>query len=64
MFLLVKFSNRAIIIKNINVLVVLFAEKRHRASYVGYLPSIHVFNLNFNQIFKFVNSRCLLEDST
>ena len=50
--------------KNINVFVVIFAEKRHRASYLGYFPSIHVFKLSFNQMFKFVNSRCLLEDST
>lgn len=45
MFLLVKFSNRAIITKNINVFVVLFAEKRHRASYLGCFQSIHVFTL-------------------
>ena len=49
--------------KKINVFVVLFAEKRHRASHLGYFPSIRLnFDLNFNQIFKFVNSRCLLED--
>ena len=31
--------------KKINVFVVLFAEKRHRASYLGYFPSIHVLTL-------------------
>jgi len=64
LFMLVKFSNSAIIMKNINVFGVLFAERRHIASYIGYFPSIHVFNLNFNQICKFVNCRCLLEDAT
>lgn len=64
LFLLVKLSNSAIIMKNINVFGLLFAERRHIASYIGYFPSIHVFNLNFIQIFKFVNCRCQLEDAT
>ena len=63
LFLLVKFINSAIIIKNINVFGLLFAERRHIASYLGYFPSIRVFNLTLNQFLKFVNSRCLLEDS-
>ena len=42
---------------------VLLAEKSHRAGYFGYFPSIYVFNLKFNQIFTFFNSRRLLEDS-
>ena len=31
--------------KNVNVFLVLFVEKRHRASYLGYFPSIHVLPL-------------------
>ena len=64
LFMLVKFSNSTIIMKNINVFGVLFAERGHIASYIGCFPSIHVFNLNFNQICKFVNCRCPLEDAT
>ena len=42
---------------------VLYAEKSLIASYFAYFLSIYVFNLNFNQFFKFFTPRRLLEDS-
>ena len=42
---------------------VLYAEKSLIASYFAYFLSIYVFNLNFNQFFKFFTARGLLEDS-
>ena len=50
LFLLVKFINSAVIIKNINVWCT-FYWKKVSASYFGYLPSIYVFK--FQSIFHF-----------